>query len=413
MSTPSTLAPGHSRLLDLPPELFELIALHLPPEDLPSLRVTCRDAASKVYRAFVRAHFRNPCYLLNDESSLDCLFDLSCHPVFAKTIKQLWFGIFYNPSPTHNGAEEISSELKARRSYLLKDQLEFFHNRRFGVLCSILDNFKHAGNIPDLRLVTADIEHRKIWASPSSKHTPVLRPVTNQEIKAYKPVEHNQLTRWWGGVNPTVNYDVGRSSLLLFDAIIETGFPVKNLDLGNDTSSFLPECFLDVNPTPQAESLRSLRLTLNVTSDLDEVPEWIYPFLRFLYAARNLEHLFLRASRDGWAGRSDIIFHHAVTKTNTDGTAMADVECESLLPKISSLELLSPMSSYFSTTLRFLKEHRNTLTDVKLGFYDGPEFSVQNEVSARRQVQEVLGSSTNCKGIVIRVCETEHWERPI
>jgi hypothetical protein len=120
MSITSTQGIAHAAILDLPPEIFELVALQLPPEDLPSLRITCRDAASKAHRAFKRAHFQNPCFLLCDEQSLTTLEEISRHPVYARAVKQLWFGGFYHPPRTHNGIR-ISSELMAHRNKLWKE----------------------------------------------------------------------------------------------------------------------------------------------------------------------------------------------------------------------------------------------------------------------------------------------------
>jgi hypothetical protein len=281
------------------------------------------------------------------------------------------------------------------------------HHHHVDLLCSILYNFKQAGNVPDIRLVTADIEHRKIWAFSHSQQTSALHAVTNDEVMAYKPLGHDRLTRAWHGVSPIITANLFRGSDDLFEATVSTEFPAKNLDLGDDMSPFDPTSF-SIPSRPQTAYLRSLRLT----PDLEMInqqpsPEKVELFVRFLYAARNLEHFFLRASRDLRPGKSDVVFHHAVTNTGADGTALADLEGESLLPKLRSFEFLSPMSRYFST-LRFLTEHRDTVTDVKLGFFDDDEFPEEDELSARRKVQEVLGSSPICKAIVIRVCGLQH-----
>lgn len=76
-------------LLTLPPEMFERIAQSLPIEDLPYLRLTCRDAAAKVERTYVQAHFTDRGFLLCYKQSLQTAIDIARHEKFGKALKSI------------------------------------------------------------------------------------------------------------------------------------------------------------------------------------------------------------------------------------------------------------------------------------------------------------------------------------
>ncbi|KAK4540619.1 hypothetical protein LTR36_009049 [Oleoguttula mirabilis] len=82
--------PGsQSRLLALPAELFERVAELTPAEDLPQLRLTCRDAAAKVERTFINAHFTDRGFLLCSKESLQTAVDIARHPRFGPAMGRI------------------------------------------------------------------------------------------------------------------------------------------------------------------------------------------------------------------------------------------------------------------------------------------------------------------------------------
>ncbi|KAK4901291.1 hypothetical protein LTR27_001849 [Elasticomyces elasticus] len=78
-----------SRLCELPPELFELIAEEVDSEDLFALRSTCREIGHKVHRTFLNVHFSDRAFLLSSPESMQMLVDLSKHEVFGSAIKRI------------------------------------------------------------------------------------------------------------------------------------------------------------------------------------------------------------------------------------------------------------------------------------------------------------------------------------
>ncbi|KAK3616340.1 hypothetical protein LTR56_026020 [Elasticomyces elasticus] len=76
-------------LLSLPAELVESIATCTPPEDLPALRLTCKEVHSAVQRPFVKAHFREKTFMLPSSGSMQALVAISRHSIFGKAMKKV------------------------------------------------------------------------------------------------------------------------------------------------------------------------------------------------------------------------------------------------------------------------------------------------------------------------------------
>ncbi|KAK3621739.1 hypothetical protein LTR56_022631 [Elasticomyces elasticus] len=78
-------------MLDLSPELIELIALAVPPDDLLALRQTCYTIRDCVQHTFVQTNFTEKTFLLPCAESMQALVEISKHNVFRKAIKKVNF----------------------------------------------------------------------------------------------------------------------------------------------------------------------------------------------------------------------------------------------------------------------------------------------------------------------------------
>ncbi|KAK5722339.1 hypothetical protein LTR15_005568 [Elasticomyces elasticus] len=78
-------------MLDLPPELIELIALAVLPDDLLALRQTCHIIRDGVQHTFVQTNFTEKTFLLPCAKSMQALVDISKHNTFRKAIKKINF----------------------------------------------------------------------------------------------------------------------------------------------------------------------------------------------------------------------------------------------------------------------------------------------------------------------------------
>ncbi|KAK4959451.1 hypothetical protein LTR10_004256 [Elasticomyces elasticus] len=78
-------------MLDLPPELIELIALAVLPDDLLALRQTCHTIRDGVQHTFVQTNFTEKTFLLPCAKSMQALVDISKHNTFRKAIKKINF----------------------------------------------------------------------------------------------------------------------------------------------------------------------------------------------------------------------------------------------------------------------------------------------------------------------------------
>jgi hypothetical protein len=76
-------------LPSLPTEIFEQVAEYLPEEDLPALRLVCRDACSKTQRIFIAAHFSYKAVLLDSPSSITALTKIARHASFGPSLRRI------------------------------------------------------------------------------------------------------------------------------------------------------------------------------------------------------------------------------------------------------------------------------------------------------------------------------------
>jgi len=84
---------GNVGLLTLPPELFERISEFLPAEDLPLLRLSCREGAVKVERTYIKAHFTERVFLLCSKASLQTAIKIAKHERFGAALRGLYISV--------------------------------------------------------------------------------------------------------------------------------------------------------------------------------------------------------------------------------------------------------------------------------------------------------------------------------
>ncbi|KAF7189153.1 hypothetical protein HII31_09575 [Pseudocercospora fuligena] len=78
-----------SSLDGLPPELFELVAEYLEPNDLRCLRLVNRECASKALRTFAKVWFAQKSFLLCDADSLEVARSIARHAAYGPALRKI------------------------------------------------------------------------------------------------------------------------------------------------------------------------------------------------------------------------------------------------------------------------------------------------------------------------------------
>ena len=79
---------GAINLLSLPTEIMEAVANEVPAEDLPSLRLVCKDIDSKITRSYNQQCFSAKAFVLGSPLSMQNLAHISQHPRFSQALKR-------------------------------------------------------------------------------------------------------------------------------------------------------------------------------------------------------------------------------------------------------------------------------------------------------------------------------------
>ena len=142
----AAMATDPSTLLSLPLEMMEAVANELPEEDLPYLRLACRDINSKVTHSFERRCMTNRSFILGSSRSMQNLEGISKDAHFSKTLNRITLvlkGLHY--SSVELGLKKWAAEIKTEEVAVKSD---------------------HRGNISNFGICTAT------WSfSRESSHT--------------------------------------------------------------------------------------------------------------------------------------------------------------------------------------------------------------------------------------------------
>lgn len=80
-----------SRLLRLPTELLEAVASEATTNDLLSLRLTCKEIESKVFRVLTTRCFTDRTFVMFCPWNMKVLEKISSHPRFSKSLRSIAF----------------------------------------------------------------------------------------------------------------------------------------------------------------------------------------------------------------------------------------------------------------------------------------------------------------------------------
>ncbi|KAK3714794.1 hypothetical protein LTR37_007529 [Vermiconidia calcicola] len=262
-------------LLTLPYELIEWIAEYIPADKSHSLldfRLTCREVCAQTLSVVARRYFSDRSFFISDKRSLHVLYEISEHETFAKSMRRIDFSfaiprdswtdykersyfLDYNIPPLGQprGRTERARNREYRRNQEeLRKEFGAFVRRESGLvyLIHILFNFKDVGNIPSISATGED------FGDQGSSNPPWEYQRLYQLLGYKRCVE----------VTTFCDYQF----TLLHTAILETSFPVRDLELGHHDLGVHPGMFSLYSDISPYTSLKSLRLTLGYDQRVDE-----------------------------------------------------------------------------------------------------------------------------------------------
>lgn len=106
-----------ANLLSLPPQIMEAVANQLPQEDLPSLRLVCRDINSKITRSFEQRCIADKRVVVGSPRSMQNLENLSNHPRFGNILQRITLVLQdLHYSPLEPGLKRWASEIRSDKA---------------------------------------------------------------------------------------------------------------------------------------------------------------------------------------------------------------------------------------------------------------------------------------------------------
>ncbi|KAK5678130.1 hypothetical protein LTS10_009299 [Elasticomyces elasticus] len=324
---------GQSRLCELPPELFELIAEEVDSEDLFALRSTGREIGHKVHRTFLDVQFSDKAFLLSSPESMQMLVDLSEHALFGGAIKRINLHVQMISAKEHyrtlrwdqrNDEVGLSREQRlelreGRRQYqqMADAHRQFWNQKAWAApLAEALTNIKQGQSRVDIHGDQASADwgskHILTWSRGKvklslvyyqwSKNMGVLTPALSGRKSLERRLGHEFKTDW-------LEFAGGEQANLM-RAIGESGCPITEFTLGkqhlktftkSELSNFYD--FGDIADKSLFAGLRLLDVSLWVkhwginpkAEEMVRVQTWQMRLLiKFLGGAKHLEKLTLR-----------------------------------------------------------------------------------------------------------------------
>ena len=353
------------RILDLPMELVKWIVEDLGggPRGLLRLRQTCKIICTKTQDLLTRKYFSDRAFFIGNEQSLHDLFEVSRHPVFAKSMQRVELSLTRLPEPpktelpdrpTMTQQERSKQRPQQRRQHanLIREDQDFrARGSGLNYLLSIFANFKTAGNVP---AIVATGEGFRFEGDITS-------------VGGYRRW-HRQMGLDRGvEVSPTSD----RSYEIIYHAICKTGCPITSLELGHSDFGVPPGMLALCIPGEPYANLRCLRLILapvayrsstSTTMTERNRSQRKLSFIRFFQQAGNLETLALGAEEEHNVPSGDHntmfdVLGNAVRRPAESGRAP--------FQRLRILEL-DRQQVVFADLLRFLRATRTTLKLLKM-----------------------------------------------
>lgn len=385
LPTPSESAPD-PYIFALPTELVAWIAEYLEscPIGLLNLRQTCKELCTKTQDVVARRYFTDRAFFISDKWSLHTLYFISEHPVFVKSMKQIEFSLatFQDSYTDHErrqrangwtGSKNRGQRTRQREYRKQYDQLIEDENRLrrkesdLQYLRVILSNFQDAGNIPAL------------VATGEKLKTPLSLHMRAWGYKRYcRKLGYDNCLEMWP--------EDERPFAILFQAIIEIGYPVTHLELGCEARGVPPMAFALWEDGEPFAKLKTLRLSIGPDrrtrhycgDELDDRWDFIQQcFTDFLYQARDLETLVLigntRQGLSPFDGRVFEAVWEASQEPSAGGnTAFQHLQRLELVGHTVELDMLFQLAKALKETLIELtmrrvdnREHSTTALEVE------------------------------------------------
>ncbi|KAK5737701.1 hypothetical protein LTR17_006563 [Elasticomyces elasticus] len=239
---------SNSPLLDLPPELLELIASHVDSHDLLRWRLGCNALAQTASRAFASAFFRNLTFILADGLSMMMLVNITKHKYLTQCLQRICISLAkpvvcyssdrYGP-PGQSRKERADNRM---RSKVFQDMVEanksFTIDSQRGSLAVSLAQLKQCGITPSI----------------SS---------TGLEFGAYnQPKNYHRLVYCGGKRSLCSRTDLEQAYEAIYSAIILSQYPIGHLQLGSEDYPVPLPAFRMTPINTSFSELHTLELTL-------------------------------------------------------------------------------------------------------------------------------------------------------
>lgn len=118
-------------LFRLPLEIMEAVALALPQEDLPSLRLVCREIESKTLRIYTNAFFTNKSFSPALRLSMEYFKSILKDPHFGKALERVTFVLQgVQPSQLDSAWSSLAKKMESGAAAMSKDQKYAYINLR-------------------------------------------------------------------------------------------------------------------------------------------------------------------------------------------------------------------------------------------------------------------------------------------
>jgi hypothetical protein len=361
-----------AKIQELPAELIQQIAALLPPEDWINIRQTCQDIAAKTKTL----PYYEICFIISDEHSMEILDNITTDPELCKAIRRLWFVDFKLIEGHSITGAAVDPQWNSMCRDLVDSSHDFVAYRLDLVLEQVMQRFQQAGAAPDIRFVNTQFDcenvlqdwNRDYYASHEvvSGYINHFQPIGIGELTTLLPrfaFDYKLHTRWGKAMDEV---HCGTVSEKIFGALAYAPINLTKLDLGDACNPIHMRQFQQ-SGTWFPSQLEELRLWISPGPiyDIDDHKWSLGGFVMFMCSLDSLRYLFLNV--DPRLSEHDrAIFHHFVTRTYHDHTPIESALRQNILPKIKRFELVEHHEPYLHTVLEFLREHRETLKDVKV-----------------------------------------------
>ena len=349
-------------LLEIPIELIELIASFLAPTDLFNVRTTCRDMVAATSDVFGRTYFADRTFLLACPHSMEIIENISSNNHLSKFLKKLRFSAatlrphknlqslrcasppVIGPSLPRQEERRVRKEYAEAYKGLMEDQWDFWGQGQYDSLVVVFRSLRAAGSTPDVLCPGFGFE----YDDPNGS-----RPTGFQRLENI--AGHHLPLCYEHHSGPMIGY--------IYEAILETEFPIRHLELATDAPGIPMRRLLCPRACDHFKHLHTLRLYVDPEPDeeSEEALNATKELIGILFNAVNLRQLTLGiygAATGGHAALFAMMAH--ASSIEVDGRQSAP-----LLFKLTDLELVGHHIPY-KDMYAFVSRRATTLQRISM-----------------------------------------------